>query len=177
MFTFRAGNVGEGATRRGAAGPQPQLEAGRVGQLEEEHVGLIADHGAHRDGADFAVVVLPPLRRVRVPAVGRVVARVQCTQVVGHTVQAVLTGSLSIRVRGQVQSTEGKVDHAVQLAPAPLLRREPLQVNHQDARELLDGETLSALLPLLSLGARRFLVAVEHLLFGEEVEAGRSFLY
>ena len=87
-----------------------------------------ADHRARGDGADSPAVVFALLCRVRMSAVSRVVTRVQLTRVADHATRAVLAGSLSLRVGGQVEAAEGEVDHAVQVAPEPLLGREALQV-------------------------------------------------
>ena len=73
--------------------------------------------------------------------------------------------------RRTVEAAEEEVDHAVQFASVLLLGQEVIHVHHQDPREL-DGGTFVALLPLLTSGERRFLVAIKHLLLDEGVEAG-----
>ena len=81
------------------------------------------------------------------------------------------------REPGQLSTATGPARSLGSAPPCPasrraLLRRETLQVHHQDPGKPLNWEALSAFLPLPAFRARRLLVTVENLLLGEEIEAG-----
>jgi len=131
---------------------------------------------------DSTVVVVAPVGGVRMLAVGRVMSRMRRSRVIRNGVEIVdrfrtREGGRGRRPVGGFGGEIGKIERVREIDKrrefgAKRAAGEPLEMEDEDARELLNGEGFGAAAALLAAAAFRPLVAVEDLLLREEGHAG-----